>query len=88
MLLLSLNLLVGVYVPLSSTRFLSFKEIHEKDRGQETENPHVLAKRHLASGAPTTLTVVNSLQPFAYHSSRARPSNCYQTYCGRYQSRS
>jgi hypothetical protein len=31
----------------------------EKDRGQETNNPHILAQRHICSGLPTSALTIN-----------------------------
>jgi group I intron endonuclease len=36
-----------------------FKLVREKDKGQNTENVHLLAKRHIESGDPTDLNVIN-----------------------------
>lgn len=36
-----------------------FKLRTEKDKGQETTNPHILAQRHISSGLPTTASTIN-----------------------------
>lgn len=36
--------------------------VFEKDSKAETENTHIIARRHIISGAPTTLAIINSLQ--------------------------
>nr|YP_008082043.1 GIY-YIG endonuclease family protein [Rhizoctonia solani]AGK45420.1 GIY-YIG endonuclease family protein [Rhizoctonia solani] len=38
-----------------------FKLVREKDKGQDTDNPHILAKRHIESCAPTDVNVVNKI---------------------------
>jgi hypothetical protein len=42
-----------------STSLQYFKEIYEVDKGQPTNNVYLLAKRHVASGAPTDAKVIN-----------------------------
>lgn len=39
-----------------------FESINEKDRGQETNNPHLIARRHLTSGNPTNSHIINLVQ--------------------------
>ena len=36
--------------------------IHEKDRGQETNNSHIIARRHLTKGDITDAKIINSVQ--------------------------
>jgi NADH-ubiquinone oxidoreductase chain 3 len=36
-----------------------FELVSEKDKGQDTNNVYLLAKRHIASGAPTTAETIN-----------------------------
>src|SRR5438874_2344007 len=36
-----------------------FELVNEKDKGQDTDNIYLLAKRHIASGAPTDAIVIN-----------------------------
>ena len=36
--------------------------IHEKDRGQETNNPHIIARRHITKGGLTDAKIINFVQ--------------------------
>jgi hypothetical protein len=40
-----------------------FRLFTEKDRGQETNNPHILAQRHISSGLSTTASTINQILP-------------------------
>lgn len=44
-----------------------FGEAHAKDDGGPTVNPHILAKRHLESGKPVTLELINELIGYYKH---------------------
>lgn len=39
-----------------------WKTIHEKDRGQETNNPHIIARRHITKGGLTDAKIINLVQ--------------------------
>lgn len=36
-----------------------WESVYEKDRGQETDNPHLIAKRHLSTGEKTDANIIN-----------------------------
>src|ERR1700760_443760 len=36
--------------------------IHEKDVDQETNNPHIIARRHITKGTPTDASIINLVQ--------------------------
>ena len=39
-----------------------WKTILEKDRGQETNNPHIIARRHITKGGLTDAKIINLVQ--------------------------
>jgi NADH-ubiquinone oxidoreductase chain 3 len=39
-----------------------WETIHEKDKGQETNNPHIIARRHLTKGGLTDAKIINLVQ--------------------------
>ena len=39
-----------------------WETIHEKDRGQETTNPHIIARRHITKGDFTDAKIINLVQ--------------------------
>jgi NADH:ubiquinone oxidoreductase subunit 3 (subunit A) len=39
-----------------------WKLIYEKDMGQETNNPHIIARRHITKGIPTDAQIINLVQ--------------------------
>jgi len=65
-----LNLYTSITIELKHTRLYCsnisekskyFKDLFETDIGGETDNVHILAKRHLASGALPTSSIINQI---------------------------
>jgi NADH:ubiquinone oxidoreductase subunit 3 (subunit A) len=46
----------------NSKKLTHWEKVNEKDIGQNTENPHLIAKRHFASKNRTNAKVINSVQ--------------------------
>jgi len=44
-----------------------WETIHEKDIGQETDNPHLIARRHLSKGGSTDVNIINLVQSHLGH---------------------
>jgi NADH-ubiquinone oxidoreductase chain 3 len=45
-----------------------WETIHEKDMGQETNNPHIIARRHITKGGFTDAKIINMVQSQLGHS--------------------
>lgn len=47
----------------NSEKDIFWTEVLEKDFGQETSNPHIIARRHITSGNKTDVEVLNKILP-------------------------